>query len=676
MPKTDSFQVIVLDTHYDVVLYINRLKGLKMRDEPRMPKFFNENFIREIRENRWGIILGIIVAIVGAISLFFEPSTLILFLIFSVQAVTIVIISVMFSTIINRDRKKTIISAAEEALVLIEEKEYIKSMTDILNNSIEEKYNKISRESDNLFQIFKLNDGGNFNAAHNIFFRILIESYYANGEDRKYYIPLDTYYKVIEEIIKIGYKLKTINGLLLPFWYVPIENDKALSDYMDFCKKKTESYKRITYYQDYDNDSWKDNTVFMIYHDLLSSERRDDIAVRWLITLIAKISKLKDEFGSKIEKILGIELEKDHDYLAYNTNTRPVEAAIKKNINKVNKFLGDADVETSVSYKMTAIVKDLFLNDMKGGINKFEKRSIIDNKFNSVFKNERNIDNVTEVVYFYKDKENKEYDQFVMFLNGSNTGPGVEIEIITKEAEIIKIQQILNELFQKKEDDNVKTKKGARFRLISGIDVTEKDLMDALLLDSKVYDEIEEDGQFNIEKCMAWHDINPDIYFVLRDEESNDLVGYVNLAPITEACYNRIATGTIMDISIDEESVLPYVAPGLYHLNFTSIAIDPNYRGSIAFSQLMNAVVSKIIELFERGVYFQAMIADAVTPYGEKICSTVFGMDLLTVSNHNSKIYSFTFIPPNFKKRSPLFKALAAKYENLDLNELKDIDPL
>jgi len=633
-----------------------------------MPESVKKNFFKE---NKSGFIFGIIIALLGSASLFFNPSTLILYLIYAAQAITIVIISVIFSTVIERNRKETILESAEEALGIITKKKLLESITESLKNSIEEKYEEISDKSNNLFQIFKLNDGRNFNAAHNIFFRILIESYYTNSEKRKYYIPLNTYYKVIKEIIEMGYKIKTINGLLFPFWYAPKEeNDETLSQYMDFCKKKANSYKRVTFYQDNDNDLWKENTVFMIYQDLLSSERSDDVAVRWLITLITKISKLKNEFGVEMEKILGIELPKVPSHLSYHTNQ--FDAAIKNNIDRVTEFLGKKEFNISNSCKMTNIIKDLFLDDMKGGINKIEGKSIIDVSFKNKFnKNELDIENVTELAYFYKEKENKEYDQFVLLLNGSNSGPSVEIKIITEEDKIIKIQQILDELFLTKEDVNVtaKTKTGAKYRLISGKDVTKEDLKDALLLDSKVYDEIE-DGQFNIEKCMAWWNINPDIYFVLRDEESDDLVGYVNLAPITETCYNRIATGTIWDTSIDEESVLPYTH-GLYYLNFTSIVIDPKYRSLVAVSQLMNAVESKMIELFEQGIYIKAMIADAVTPLGEKFCR-MFNMDLITESNHNSKIYSVSFIPPKFKRNSPLRKVLAEKYEKLDLSGIDE----
>ena len=219
------------------------------------------------------------------------------------------------------------------------------------------------------------------------------------------------------------------------------------------------------------------------------------------------------------------------------------------------------------------------------------------------------------------------------------------------------------------EETQIQDKSQVALKLISGVEVTEKDLKEALLLDSIVYDEID-DGHFTIEKCLAWHSINPDIYFMLKDEKIDAVVGYVNVAPVTEDCYNRIATGKIWDNTIDENSILSYDFPGLYHLNFTSIAVNPIYRNHGAVLQLMEAVINKLIELSQKGIYFKAMIADAVSPAGEKICRMV-GMDVLTESNRGTKIYYVPFIPPKFKRTSKYLKTLAEAYEHIDINGIE-----
>jgi len=380
-------------------------------------------------ENRWGLITGLLIAVIGCVS-YVLPKP-ILFLIYILQAVTVVIINHIFD-LFQRQKNKYL-------------NQTIDLITDKLFRKIEDKYNNTACNSTNLFKIFQLNDGGNFyNVTHNIFFNMLIKSYSKNGENRKYYFPIDTYYEVIKEFIRIGYKIKIINGVLLPFWYVPKEKDKALIEYTKFCKENAELYERITYYQDYRDDSWKDDTVRMIYLDLFFSEKSDDIAVRWLITLITNISELKDIFSEKIKDILGIkEKLSSIDYTEHYNEQ--FNAAIKKNISNVEPFLKQQYDSTTISGKMTEIINNLFLKDMKNR-NKIEKKSVIDTSFKNVI----NFKDVTEVGYYYKEDEGEEYDQFVMFLNGSNTGPSVEIEIITDKDKITNIKQILSELIKKK----------------------------------------------------------------------------------------------------------------------------------------------------------------------------------------------------------------------------------
>jgi len=210
-------------------------------------------------------------------------------------------------------------------------------------------------------------------------------------------------------------------------------------------------------------------------------------------------------------------------------------------------------------------------------------------------------------------------------------------------------------------------KKNNKFKLISGVDVTEKDLSEALLLDSIVYEEF--DAHFTLEKCLQWHEINPLIYFILKDENLDSVIGYVNIAPVTESCYNKILSGEIWDTAIEEDSVLPYDLPGLYYLNFTSIAVNPSFRGPGVIMQLIDAIISNIITLSEHGIYFKAMVADAVTPAGEKICRMV-GMDLLKETNRGTKIYAVSFFPPIFRKNSKLLKELAEIYEKVDITDM------
>jgi len=205
-------------------------------------------------------------------------------------------------------------------------------------------------------------------------------------------------------------------------------------------------------------------------------------------------------------------------------------------------------------------------------------------------------------------------------------------------------------------------------KLVSGTDITEKDIREALLLDHKVFD-LDESVHFTPEKCLAWLNINPDIYFMLKNTTQDTVVGYANVAPVTKECYEKILTGETWDIEISEDDVLSYDFPGIYYLNFTSIVIHPSYRNSGALVQFIDAIIDKILELSSHEIYFKEMVADALTQEGEKFCR-LFGMQLTNESKHQSKIYSVSLLPPKFKQSSKSITKLFKLYEQLEIDDL------
>ncbi|GHV96723.1 hypothetical protein AGMMS50293_30430 [Spirochaetia bacterium] len=202
-------------------------------------------------------------------------------------------------------------------------------------------------------------------------------------------------------------------------------------------------------------------------------------------------------------------------------------------------------------------------------------------------------------------------------------------------------------------------------KLISGLEVTENDIRQALELDYLVY-KYDDSFQFPIEKCLEWHSINPDVYFMLKDIVEDKIIAYVNLAPITKECFDIIITGEVWDIEISEDDLLSYDFPGVYYLNFTSIVVHPDHRNVGCINKFIDAIVNKIILLSRQEIYFKAMIADAVTKEGEKFCK-MFGMQKAIETKHGSKIYSVSLLPPEFKKSSKSITRLFEYYQQLEV---------
>ena len=200
--------------------------------------------------------------------------------------------------------------------------------------------------------------------------------------------------------------------------------------------------------------------------------------------------------------------------------------------------------------------------------------------------------------------------------------------------------------------------------IITGRQITTKDIKEAVELDSLVYDDI---YHVDSNQCEEWFKVNPDIYVMAKDTITDRVIAYVNISPITEDCYEKIRRGDFIDVGITADMILSYDMPFPYSVYFSSIVIHPDYQNSEVFMQLFNAIVEKFISFGEHGVFIRRMIADAVTSNGEKFCK-LFGMNKVKSSNHKSMLYEATMIPPKFRIISKPTKQLFDYYQ-LKYNE-------
>lgn len=200
----------------------------------------------------------------------------------------------------------------------------------------------------------------------------------------------------------------------------------------------------------------------------------------------------------------------------------------------------------------------------------------------------------------------------------------------------------------------------SEIRIISGRQVTECDIKQALELDALVYDEI---YHLDLSTCVEWAKVNPDIYVMAKDMILNKVIAYANISPISDDCYDRIRQGDFIDTGISADMLLGYDMPFAYSVYFSSIVIHPDYQNTEVFMDLYNAVIKKFINLGRHEVYIKRMIADAVTSSGEKFCK-LFGMTKIKMSNHNSTLYEISMIPPKFRILSKMTKVLHDFYED------------
>ena len=240
--------------------------------------------------------------------------------------------------------------------------------------------------------------------------------------------------------------------------------------------------------------------------------------------------------------------------------------------------------------------------------------------------------------------------------------PDEKIYISHSENTISKILDSLKAYI--KIDDDAKK---YRYKIIEGQEVTKEDIMSALELDRKYYS-MPDDEQFTVEKCMNWYNINNQIYTMIKDTETNKIVGYINATPVTDECYNDIRNGKYADVNIDDNDVEDYLIPAKYNLYFASIVVDYEAHSFTVLKKLCDAFFEKLIKLLDNDFIISRVVADAISKYGQKLCER-FGMKKVLSSSHESLIYELELFPPKFdptsEKLKELFDSFNEKYESL-----------
>ena len=213
------------------------------------------------------------------------------------------------------------------------------------------------------------------------------------------------------------------------------------------------------------------------------------------------------------------------------------------------------------------------------------------------------------------------------------------------------LQYIKNALPLKEENN--------QFEVITGKNIKFEHLEEAISLDHIVYPDMEHATAMD---CKKWHDINSDIYVMIKDRYLNKIIAYTNICPVTDECYDKIKSGEFVTTNITDDMILSYDMPFPYSVYFFSIAIHPDYRNSKVFLLMLNCVIDKFISLVKQDVFIKRMIADAITLEGNKFCK-LFGMKKVKNSTHDSTLYEIELIPPKFNLISKKVKELHDFYE-------------
>lgn len=197
-----------------------------------------------------------------------------------------------------------------------------------------------------------------------------------------------------------------------------------------------------------------------------------------------------------------------------------------------------------------------------------------------------------------------------------------------------------------------------RYQVIFGDEVTEKDIDDAIELDSDGYDG--EESYIGIkETCYNWYKKNPFIYFMVRDLQTQKIVGYINAMPITDELYETLKKDKIDDINIPYKDILRYNVSGQYNLYFTSIVVKSTLRNSYKIvRKLIDAITEFFIEKTNDDIIIKRLLAKEVSIEGRMLCQNM-GMK----SQNNDSIFEVSMYPPEFNGRKDAYRKLFDCYQ-------------
>jgi len=130
---------------------------------------------------------------------------------------------------------------------------------------------------------------------------------------------------------------------------------------------------------------------------------------------------------------------------------------------------------------------------------------------------------------------------------------------------------------------------------------------------------------------------NPDGYAFAVDG-TNEIVGYWHFEALPEDLFAKSLRGELEDSEITVDKIIFLCAPGVIDVYFIIFAVERGYRGFRINRLLLDALLDRLEELAEVGIYVRRVCANAFTPEGVGLCQSL-GMKYLQPHKRAGLIY-------------------------------------
>src|SRR5260370_23652639 len=112
---------------------------------------------------------------------------------------------------------------------------------------------------------------------------------------------------------------------------------------------------------------------------------------------------------------------------------------------------------------------------------------------------------------------------------------------------------------------------------------------------------------------------NPEAIHVLKDSNTNMVVGGVSISPLKPEVLEKLISLEIDEAQIKPGDYLPYTADPPLDCYIIDFVVRPGLMATYYGSKLMQATLDYFIELFNRRVVIRRIYAAAVTKFGERL---------------------------------------------------------
>ena len=201
--------------------------------------------------------------------------------------------------------------------------------------------------------------------------------------------------------------------------------------------------------------------------------------------------------------------------------------------------------------------------------------------------------------------------------------------------------------------------------VIYGLDIT-TELMDKCInqIDKVYYP----DSTTNSEEIKSWVFEHPQFCFVMIDNKTSAVLGYLYCFPLNEETTLEFLRGkkTFKDLKLDDMD--GFIGEGIYNLYIASLGLRKEVHNKDVRRLLFECFINQSIEFAKRDMFINYVFMEIASDFEKEICR-LFDIEKLTTNIKNREIFGGLFDLKRFV-RLDNFDAVSAVYDTIHARKI------